>query len=192
MCLFASVYTVDFLQEFRGASPPPGTDHEASHGGEPETETKHMSVFASGSGISWISDYPRRTQDQSVACPSHSGVPATKRLERSPEIYGPSLITGDLSSPSPRLPSHYTPWHGRMFSLNGQRGASNCSVISGVGFPQFLSWPIPTFNRDSQWRWMLASRVWEVCCHTAAGGWEATSHFVHKSYTVTWRVELHD
>ena len=48
-----------------------------------ETETKQVSVFASGSGIPWLSDYPRRTQDQSAACPSGSGVSTTKRCEGS-------------------------------------------------------------------------------------------------------------
>ena len=68
-----------------------------SHGGEPETETKQVSVFVSGSGISWVSDYPKRTQDQSVACSScSSGVPATKRCEGSPEIFEPSLILPEI------------------------------------------------------------------------------------------------
>ena len=51
-----------------------------------------MLVFASGSGIPRVSDYPGRTQDQSAACPRCSGGPATKRCEGSPEIFGPSLI----------------------------------------------------------------------------------------------------
>ena len=37
--LLVSGYIDDFLQEFRGASPPPGTGHEA---GESETKTKRQ------------------------------------------------------------------------------------------------------------------------------------------------------
>ena len=125
----------DFLQGFRGASPPPGTGHEA---GESETKTKRQFLRRKVEYL-WVSDYPRRTQNQSAVRPSHGGVPATKRCEGSPYI--------DLWA----LPHVYPVLHQDCPTItrHGQRRVSTCLKTSRVGYSQFLSWSIPTFNRDS-------------------------------------------